>query len=474
MSGSIKLQNVAVIKLGDAVADNGYTVKNDTCSGYTFVIPNGGNAVELYNLGEFIAVRIFGAQGKKAVQLGSTQIDGYALVGWSKDTLGMATIADSAITADMGDLCGVWTKKPLYYFLGSSVTYGSATGGRSFVEEIAELYPIDYNKQAVSGTTLIDNGSSSYIQRMINNFDPEKAPDRLIVQLSTNDASQGKPLGSVSESKSLSDFDTSTIIGAIEYIIAYAEQTWNAPVTFYTNPKYTSDAYLAMVNALYEIQKKWDIQIIDFYNYVDMEELTSSQLAAYMSDSIHPNAQGYKWMAGIMGKALIAADHSQCECLWTVTKESTCTEDGKASGICAICSKNHEILIAAEHDIVDDVCTKCGTEFVILGLDGGDSYDSYYQDRKGANGTKDYRVVLVVDEEYLGSITTLTARIKFTGDGDRIIEHGVHKAYYEIHALDTDGTLTVYSADDGTVIMGCVITGVPSGYTIDSVEIIAA
>ena len=39
--------------------------------------------------------------------------------------------------------------------------------------------------------------------------------------------------------------------------------------------------------------------VLDFYNYENMEELSSTTLSSYMADAIHPNANGYAWMAGI-------------------------------------------------------------------------------------------------------------------------------------------------------------------------------
>lgn len=53
-------------------------------------------------------------------------------------------------------------------FLGSSVTYGAAAGGVSFVELMAEQCGINYIKKAVSGTTLADIDNSSYVTRLKN------------------------------------------------------------------------------------------------------------------------------------------------------------------------------------------------------------------------------------------------------------------------------------------------------------------
>ena len=87
--------------------------------------------------------------------------------------------------------------------------------------------------------------------------------DAVVCQLSTNDASQNMPLGEVSSEFDKEQFDTSTVAGAIEYIIAYSSQTWSCPVIFYTNPQYDSETYAEMVGLLLEIQKKWNIGVID-------------------------------------------------------------------------------------------------------------------------------------------------------------------------------------------------------------------
>jgi len=181
-----------------------------------------------------------------------------------------------------------------FFFLGSSVTYGSASGGVSFADYIARRNNCTSVKEAVSGTTLVDNGSSSYVQRMINNMDKSAKPDHFICQLSTNDASQGKPLGSMSASYNLADFDTSTIYGAMEYIICYAQQTWNCPVSFYTGTYYNSANYQAMVDALYQLKGKWGIGIIDLWNNQAMRNISADLKAAYMADDIHPTARGYE------------------------------------------------------------------------------------------------------------------------------------------------------------------------------------
>lgn len=173
-------------------------------------------------------------------------------------------------------------------FLGSSVTYGSAANGVSFVELLAEKCGCSVVKEAVSGTTLVDNGPDSYVARM-KTMDTSTKADLFVCQLSTNDATQGKPVGAFDGC-----MDTSTIAGAMEFIIDYARRTWNCPVAFYTNPRYGSEAYAAMVALLFECREKYGVGIIDLWNDEDFNALTDAQRAEYLADPIHPTLKGYR------------------------------------------------------------------------------------------------------------------------------------------------------------------------------------
>lgn len=193
-------------------------------------------------------------------------------------------------------------------FLGSSVTYGSASLGVAFPEYLAALDGIEIVKEAVPGTTLVTEGdtdATSYIPRM-KTIDPAYPADCFICQLSTNDATQGKALGSVSDSFAMEDFDTDTVAGAIEYIIAYARETWDCPVVFYTGTRYDSDSYAEMVKLLLKIQAKWDIGVIDMWNDADLNAISAENYKLYMANGIHPTQAGYlKWWTPFMEDYLI-------------------------------------------------------------------------------------------------------------------------------------------------------------------------
>lgn len=176
-------------------------------------------------------------------------------------------------------------------FLGSSVTYGASSLGTSFVEYLAARNGFSYRKEAVSGTTLVDNGENSYPARM-KRMDCAEEFDLFVVQLSTNDATKREPLGEIA-GRNAGNYDTSTVCGAIEYIITYVREAWGCPVVFYTNAYYESENYAAMVAALGQIEAEYGIGVIDLYTDEAFNAITDEQRSLYMADGIHPTKAGY-------------------------------------------------------------------------------------------------------------------------------------------------------------------------------------
>lgn len=178
-------------------------------------------------------------------------------------------------------------------FLGSSVTYGARSKGESFVDFLEKADGIIPVKEAVSGTTLADNGPQSYVSRL-KSIDRNIRADAFVCQLSTNDATKGLPLGQISEKTDKDSFDTSTVAGAIEYIIAYAEETWNCPVMFYTGTVYESEQYGKTVELLLHIARKYGTEVLDMWNDEQLNSIGAREYSLYMADGIHPRRAGYK------------------------------------------------------------------------------------------------------------------------------------------------------------------------------------
>lgn len=186
--------------------------------------------------------------------------------------------------------------------LGSSVTYGMASQQTAIPEYLGARFGCTYTKEAVSGTTLADTGKTSYVQRMLQ-LDPNAHYDLFVCQLSTNDASKEIPLGVITDGEP----DTATITGAMEYIIRYAQNTWHCPVVFFTNARYDSDAYAAMVKRLYELKDKYGIGVIDLWTNDGFNGISAEQRSLYMNDRIHPTKAGYRdWWGPELDRQLIA------------------------------------------------------------------------------------------------------------------------------------------------------------------------
>lgn len=195
-------------------------------------------------------------------------------------------------------------------FLGSSVTDGSAAQGCSFADYLGKTDGVIVTKEAASSTTLVDEFSivpflaggdgNSYVTRL-KKVDTNAVFDAVVVQLSTNDATSGKSLGEICATSDPEDFDTKTITGAMEFIIWYAQETWNCPVIFYTGSYFESQPYDVMVDRLLELQSKWDIGIIDLYNDEAFNGIDAQQYALYMYDEKHPTKAGYLewWLPAI-------------------------------------------------------------------------------------------------------------------------------------------------------------------------------
>lgn len=194
-------------------------------------------------------------------------------------------------------------------FLGSSVTFGAAAEGQSFVELFEALDGVDAIKEAKSGTTLADKTSAlaliafgngdSYVKRL-QAVHTETPPDCVVVQLSTNDATMKLPLGEVG------DENPKTVTGAMEWIIRYCRDTWDCPVVFYTGSYYDSAEYAAMVDRLFELQAKWGVGVIDLYTDEAFNAIDEETYDFYMYDDIHPTKAGYlEWWFPKMESDLI-------------------------------------------------------------------------------------------------------------------------------------------------------------------------
>ena len=221
------------------------------------------------------------------------------------------------------------------YWLGSSVTYGASSGGEAMAEFLAAKTGAICKKDAVSGTTIFDDGKTentgvkSYTRRLVNStvFDKDEQVDAFICQISTNDAISNRlsKRGSIADFPSddnpywdKSGFDRSTTLGGVEFIIAYVAETWGCPVYFYsgsyfgdngsgesrTNGDPSGTNYAKLVEDVKQVVEKWqdqgyEVDVIDLFNDEDFNAQVSDEYYKWCtSDPIHPKRAGYLnwWM----------------------------------------------------------------------------------------------------------------------------------------------------------------------------------
>lgn len=217
-----------------------------------------------------------------------------------------------------------------FYYLGSSVTLGKESGNEALPEYLNALDGVNFKKEAISGTTLKGSKSdSSYVARLLNSvtFDKETKIDAFFVQLSTNDASkkENTNFGKIKEgySSNLDEYDISSTIGALEYIINYVKKTWDTKIFIYSNAyfddssykslSYTSgNDYAELVDLTCKLEEKYDaiegidVDFINLYSDKEFNNISKEDYELYMFDAIHPTKAGYlKWWTPFVEKTLL-------------------------------------------------------------------------------------------------------------------------------------------------------------------------
>ena len=233
------------------------------------------------------------------------------------------------------------------FFLGSSITYGSASGGVSFPDYLAARNNLKSFtcvngsgtassrktphpdsgivwKEAVSGTTMARVGSGekenkyTYSYRLHEYYDNTTInPDIFVCQLSLNDANKNIEIGEYKgidfERLQGEDADADayldelydgayTVAGSIEYITAFAYKNWSdCQVVFYTITRFnggSSANYVKMMSLLND-ETANHINVVDLWNRAGglaYPSLSGNNRCMFMADAHHPKKAGYqKW-----------------------------------------------------------------------------------------------------------------------------------------------------------------------------------
>ena len=197
--------------------------------------------------------------------------------------------------------------------VGSSVTQGYAAKNTSFVEYISHIDQANMIKEVWPATTVTTKDENSYYPRL-KHYGPQDRIDAVVIQLSSNDSTFGSSLGEISSSTDLKDLDDSTFTGAMEAMIAYAQETWNCPVIVYSDPYfrvkafYDTAKYDEMVQATKAACQKWNAIFMNLWEDEEVNSIPLKDYKFYMSDVVHPTKAGYaEWWTPMFQKVLYEA-----------------------------------------------------------------------------------------------------------------------------------------------------------------------
>lgn len=219
-----------------------------------------------------------------------------------------------------------------FYWLGSSVTYGATSEQEAVPEYLAKTTGSYFKKDAVSGTTLFTakGNRNSYTYRLTNSkeFDKNASIDGFIIQISTNDALNANLThrGQIEDDSVIysENFDLSTTLGGVEYIINYIKETWDCPIFFYSgsyiassgaraNSNPSGENYATLVSQVKQVEAKYDklddfdVNIIDLFNDETFNAKVSDTYYKWaMNDPVHPRKDGYRqWWTPYVERCLI-------------------------------------------------------------------------------------------------------------------------------------------------------------------------
>ena len=220
--------------------------------------------------------------------------------------------ADVAVTPTVNVLEG---KSAIFF--GDSVAYGYSTNGNGFgyyVDSIANFS--NYTNAAVNTAALntTTQGTNNVIEQMKKNT--STSYDYVIIEGGYGDLRDEPTIGTLTDGYVVSEFDTTTFAGAVEYTLYLATTSWeDARIGFIIsydtpNSEYGVRPDHAATKEYWDIVKeacdKWNVDYLDFFEgsttyngetktYSELFDVTGNTYLA--DDNIHPTAAGYEFIA---------------------------------------------------------------------------------------------------------------------------------------------------------------------------------
>ena len=211
---------------------------------------------------------------------------------------------------------------PLYgkkvLFCGDSISYGhhDIPAGYSWAGRIQKYYGTESDNRSRSGWCLSTvRGAGGQIVNQLKEV-KNRDYDMIVVQGGVNDAwgttdgtNKIAPVGEMTDSFDVKDFDTTTYAGGLEEFFYYAREYYPDATLCYIISFYMPNAGVGHVGDMeeyyamgMEICDKWDVPYLDLYHdeYVT-NELLEVGTAKCLRDPVHPNSVGYDRLSPYIG-----------------------------------------------------------------------------------------------------------------------------------------------------------------------------
>lgn len=200
-------------------------------------------------------------------------------------------------------------------FVGDSITYGlhATDSSHSYPSIIAKRAGVKVFNEGISSATWQNGSANDSISLVSRSLDIDFTRGNTVVLFAgTNDFAQNLPIGKSD------DTTDKTLFGAINDTLKniYAKNSkadvrliapmWRARIndaTKFEDIETTANSlglYLKdYVDAILEIGNKYHLPVLDLYHKLNINQLNYS---AWLADGLHPNDDGYKKLANIIGK----------------------------------------------------------------------------------------------------------------------------------------------------------------------------
>lgn len=193
--------------------------------------------------------------------------------------------------------------KILFNF-GDSIAAGDGNNGKGYAELFATKYNMICYDFAVGGATLGETESNNITTQVTNALSGGITPDYILIEGGPNDISYNVPIGQIASDYNISNFDKTTTVGALEWIIYTLKSNFpSAKMAFVSVHKMASRGYSSQIERqgiCVDVCKKWATPIIDIFNRGNLNtflseyhKFTNPTESQPNGDRTHPNELGY-------------------------------------------------------------------------------------------------------------------------------------------------------------------------------------